>query len=331
MADRDLLDYIDEGEMNVNHTPNRRLKMERLSRSRQKSVRKSGKLRVLYTPKESLDLEDNDGILPESHSKRLRLSSTSCTATTGDGNRIDSSFDVDAPGVSRTQSCIDKSTFLSGRNLKVVPKPMQQHKTVRTLFNNYNMEGLSTICGSSETQADGQNPVNVVDNSVFGKSESKSPSVSGITRLQVTKISAMSSKGRIPVCSVDGNSSVNTNRMCTRKAKTTDHKKLAQLVQISELTWTSHRAEQGASTHKPQHLNEEEDEHPATQPVSSLLLKGQYKQLLLLEALQLQGSFALLNEFLPFGLVSDAFLPVCYFHLCYVTLYIVFPSILRSS
>jgi len=53
--------------------------------------------------------------------------------------------------------------------------------------------------------------------------------------------------------------------------------------------------------------------------------------LLLLEALQLQRSFGLLNEFLPFGLVSDAFLPVCYFHPCYVALYIVLPSIFRSS
>ena len=35
--------------------------------------------------------------------------------------------------------------------------------------------------------------------------------------------------------------------------------------------------------------------------------------LLLLEALQLQRSFGLLNEFLPFGPVSDAVLPVCYF------------------
>jgi len=47
--------------------------------------------------------------------------------------------------------------------------------------------------------------------------------------------------------------------------------------------------------------------------------------LLLLEALKLQRSFGLLNEFLPFGPVSDAFLPVCYFHVCYVALYIVFP------
>ena len=53
--------------------------------------------------------------------------------------------------------------------------------------------------------------------------------------------------------------------------------------------------------------------------------------LLLLEALQLQRSFGLLNEFLPFGLVSDAFLPVCYFQPCYVTLYTVLPSIFRSS
>ena len=34
--------------------------------------------------------------------------------------------------------------------------------------------------------------------------------------------------------------------------------------------------------------------------------------LLLLEALQLQGSFGLLNEFFPFGPVSDAVPPVCY-------------------
>jgi hypothetical protein len=236
---------------------------------------------VLYTPKESLGLEDNDGVLLEPPSKRIRLSSTSCTATIGVGSCIDSSFDVVdvTPGISRTQellfqSCLNKSTFVSGRNLKVVPKPMQQHKTAHNLFNNNNMERLSPISGSSETHANGQNAVNVVDNSMFGRSDSKSPSVSGITRLQETKISAMSSKGRIPVCSVDGNSSVITNRMCTTKAETTDHNKLAQLVRISELTWTSHRAEQASSTQKPQHLDEEEDELPATQPISSLLLKG---------------------------------------------------------
>ena len=110
------------------------------------------------------------------------------------------------------------------------------------------MEGLSPISGSSETHADGQNAMNMLDNSMFGRSESKSPSVNGITRLQVTKISAMSSKGIIPVCSVDGNLSALTNIMCTRKSETTDHNKLAQLVQISELTWNSHRAVRPAST-----------------------------------------------------------------------------------
>jgi len=282
MADRDC---IDESELKVNRSPNRRLKMGRLSRSRQKSVRKSRKLRVLYTPKESLDLEDNDGILLEPPSKRIRLSSTSCTATIGDGSHIDSNFDVVdvTPGISRTQalpfqSCLNKSTFVSGRNLKVVPKPMQQHKTTHNLFNNNNMQRSSPISGSSETHADGQNAVNVVDNSMFGRSDSKSPSISGITRLQETKVSAMRSKGRIPICSVDGNSSVITNRMCTTKAETTDHNKLAQLVRTSELTWTSHRAEQASSTHKPQHLDEKDDEILATKPVSSLLFKGQYKQ-----------------------------------------------------
>ena len=53
--------------------------------------------------------------------------------------------------------------------------------------------------------------------------------------------------------------------------------------------------------------------------------------LLLLEALQFQRSFGLLNEFLPFSPISDAALPVCYFHPCYVTLYIIFPSIFWSS
>jgi hypothetical protein len=213
--------------------------MEQLIRSRQKRVKKSGNLRMLYTPQESLDLEGKDVILPEPHSKRIRLSSTSCTATIGDGSHIDSSFDVGiTPGVSRTQtqSYLNKSIFVSGRNLKVVPRPMQQHRTACDLFNNNNMESSSQISGSSDTHADGQNAVNVVDKNMFGRSLSKSPSVSGITRLQ-----------------------------------TTAHNKLAQLVQIS-----SHRAEQAASAHKPQHLNEEEKELPTTQPVSSLLLKGQY-------------------------------------------------------
>jgi len=259
MAERDLLDYMDESELNVNRTPESRLKMGRLSRSRQKSVRKSRNLRMLSTHQESLDLEDNDGILPEPYSKRIRSSSTSCTTTVGDGSHIDSSFDVVAvtPGVSRTQvlpsqSCLNKSTLVSGMNLKVVPKPMQQHKRVHDLFNNNNMERLSPISEGSETDADGQNAVNVVDNSMFERSDRMSPSGSGTTKWQVTN----------------------------RKAETTVHKKSAQLVQTSGLTWTSHRAEQAASTHKPQHLNEEKNDLPATQPVSSLLLKGQYKQLL---------------------------------------------------
>ena len=44
--------------------------------------------------------------------------------------------------------------------------------------------------------------------------------------------------------------------------------------------------------------------------------------LLLLKALQLQRSFGLLNEFFPFGSVSDAVPPVCYFHICCITFYI---------
>jgi hypothetical protein len=52
--------------------------------------------------------------------------------------------------------------------------------------------------------------------------------------------------------------------------------------------------------------------------------------LLLLQALQLQRSFRLLNEFIPFHPVSDAVLPV-YFHPCYIALYFILPSLFRSS
>jgi hypothetical protein len=208
------------------------------------------------------------------------LSSTSHTATIGNVSLIDSSFDcVDVtPGINRTQMLpshlhLNNCTVESGRNIVVVPESMQQHKTVGHLINKNNMDGLSPISGSSESHTVVQKAVNVVDNSMSGRSESKSPSFSGITRLQVRKISAMSSKGRIAVCSVDANSSVTTNRICTREADITEQNNLAELVQIAELTQTSHRA---ASIHKPQHLNEEEDELPSIEPVSSLLLKGQY-------------------------------------------------------
>ena len=53
--------------------------------------------------------------------------------------------------------------------------------------------------------------------------------------------------------------------------------------------------------------------------------------LLLLEARKLQRTFGLLNEFLPFRPISDAALPVCYFHHCYIPFYIIFPSIFWSS
>ena len=53
--------------------------------------------------------------------------------------------------------------------------------------------------------------------------------------------------------------------------------------------------------------------------------------LLLLEALQLQRSFGLLNKFFPFGSVSDAVLPVSYSHVGYITFYIILPPVFRSS
>jgi hypothetical protein len=61
------------------------------------------------------------------------------------------------------------------------------------------------------------------------------------------------------------------------------------------------------------------------------ILSLEFIIIILLKAVQLQGSFGLLNEFFPFGTVSDAVLPICYFHPCYIALYIIIPSIFRSS
>ena len=68
-----------------------------------------------------------------------------------------------------------------------------------------------------------------------------------------------------------------------------------------------------------------------TAAFSSTYNKCGAQNLLLLQALQLQGSFGLLNEFFPFWPVSDAVPPVCYFHICYITLYIILPPIFTSS
>ena len=51
--------------------------------------------------------------------------------------------------------------------------------------------------------------------------------------------------------------------------------------------------------------------------------------LLLFKVLQLQRSFGLLNEFFPFGPGFYAVPPVCYFHICYITYYIILPPIFR--
>jgi len=54
---------------------------------------------------------------------------------------------------------------------------------------------------------------------------------------------------------------------------------------------------------------------------TNLRMSGAIPLLLLLKALQLQRSFGVLNEFFPLGPVSDAFLPICYFHFCHITLH----------
>ena len=87
----------------------------------------------------------------------------------------------------------------------------------------------------------------------------------------------------------------------------------------------------------PQHLSAYSEQQNKLAPAIQHKLEDKCLAILLLlllfllKALQLQGSFGLLNEFFPFGPVSNAVPPVCYFHICYVTFYIILPPIFRSS
>jgi hypothetical protein len=288
MADRDLLDYLDESGLNVDHTPNICQRRGNLSRSRQSSLRKSGKFRKLYTPKESPDVDENPGESTESCPKRMRLSSVSHTATLGNGSHNNSSFDVVdvTPGINKIKS----STFPSylnnhisvlGRDHKVIPTSMQHCKSLHGSFNKNDLEREFSSSVSSGTDA--LNTLKTTEKEIlFGRKESKSPRVSGITSLWAPKIPpAMSSKCRTPLHSIDGSSSIVTDGMCVRQTEITNHTKLCGLRHISELIQkTPCRTEQVRSQQKTPQCNEdEENELPATQPVSSLLLKGQSHQL----------------------------------------------------
>jgi hypothetical protein len=286
MADEDLQHYLGESGLNVDHTPDVRLRRGSLSRSRQSSLRKSGKFRKLYTPNETLDADKSTGKSPESCPKRMGLSSVSHNATCGNGSHVDSSFDVldVTPGINKTKS----STFLSyfnnhisatGRD-EAIPTSMQQCKSLHDSFNKNDLEGESPLSFSLGIHTDAQNTMKrTEEDKLFGRKESKSPRVSGITSLWATKTPpAMSRECRTPVCSVDGSPSFITDGTCIRQTEITNHTKLCGLGHISKLIQKT--PEQVGCLQKSLQINEEEEnELPATQPVSSLLLKGQSHQL----------------------------------------------------
>jgi hypothetical protein len=282
MADRDPQHYLDESGLNVDHTPNINLRRGSLSRSRQSSLRKSGTFRKLYTPKEKLDVDENTGKSPESCPKRMRLSSVSHNATCGNGSYIDSSFDVVdiTPGINKMksstfQSCFNNHISLMGKDHKVIPTSMQQCKVLRDSINKNDLEGESPLAFNLGIHTDALNTMKTTEkDKLFGRKENKSPRVSGITSLWATKTPpVMSRECRTAVRSIDGSPSFQT--------EITNHTKLCGLGHVSELTQkTPCRTEQIKSLQKTPQINEEEEnELPATQPVSSLLLKGQSHQL----------------------------------------------------
>jgi len=279
MADGDLLDYLDKSDLNVDHTPNRQLGIGDLSGS---SVRKLGKFHKLYTPRESPSVDDGTENSPVPFHSRRRLSSTSHNATIGNGSHIDSSFGVVdvTPGADGLQSLSFQSylrNYASARegNFKVTPKSMQHCKPLGNSVNKNDFEKLSSSPESLKTHAAWQKTMKEETERLLERKGSKSPGVNGITSLWATKIpAAVSSKCRNPVCSLDGSSSV----VRDRQTEATSHAKLGGLGHFSQLTPS--RSEQVKSPQMPPLCGDEEkDELPATQPVSSLLLKGQCYQL----------------------------------------------------
>jgi hypothetical protein len=286
MADRDLPHCLDESGLNVDNTPNNHLRRRSLSRSRQGSLRKSGNFRKLYTPKEKLNVDENTGKSPESCPKRMRLSSVSHNATCGNGSHIDSSFDVVdvTPGINKMksptfQSCFNNHMSLTGRDHKVIPTSMQQCKLLHDSIKKNDLEGESPLSFNLRIHTDSLNTMKTTEkDKLFGRNKSKSPRVSGITSLWATKTPpVMSRECRTPVHSIDSSPSYKTDGMCIRQPEITNHTKLCGLGNVSELTkMTPCRTEQVRSLQKtPQIIEVEENELPATQPVSSLLLKGQ--------------------------------------------------------
>jgi hypothetical protein len=282
MADRDFLYNSNEQDLNATHTPNRRLGMGSFRGSGQRSGRKSGKVCKLYTPKESHSVDENTDNSPEPYPKRKRLSSTSHNATIGNGSHIDTSFDVVdvTPGINGLQSltfrwCLNNYTSMPGGNLKVTPKSMHQCDS----FNKNDSESLSASPVTMKMYANGQK-IAKEEKGLLCKKGSKSFGVSGITSLCAADTSpATSSKCSTPVCSAIGSTLTVADRMHSRQTEPNNHNKQDGLGHISKLIHkTPCRTDQVVSPRKSPQCSEEEGELPATQPVASLLLKGEYHQ-----------------------------------------------------
>jgi hypothetical protein len=240
MADGDEQHDIGESGLNVDHTPDASLRTRSQSRSRQSSLRKSGKFRKLYTPKESPDVDENTEKSHESCPKRMRLSTVSHNATCGNGSHVDSSFDVvDAtPCTNKTKSSAFQSYFnnhisVTGRDHKVMPTSVQQCKSLHDLFNKNDLGRVSPLSFRSGIHTDALNTTKTTEkDELFGRKERKSPLVSGITSLWATKTPpASGSESRIPVRSLDGSPSFMTDGMCIRQAEITNHTKLCAQAQ----------------------------------------------------------------------------------------------------
>ncbi|XP_021939001.1 uncharacterized protein LOC110839260 isoform X3 [Zootermopsis nevadensis] len=276
MAATDLLDYSNEQGLNVDCTPERQQGMGSLSGSGRSSVRKSGKLRKLFTPKELHSVDENTDISPEPCLKRKRLSSISHTATVANGSYIDSSFDVVdvTPGINGLQSLTFRShlnnySSVPVGNLKVTPESMQHCDS----FNKNDSESLPLSPVSIKMYENGKKMEKVGRKGLFCRKGSKSSGVSGITSLSAAKTShATSSK-----CSgsVIGNSLDTTGRVHRRQTEIIHHTKQNGLGNFSELIHKIPcRTEAIISPQKSPQCNEDEEELPPTQPIASLLLRG---------------------------------------------------------
>ncbi|KAJ4432249.1 hypothetical protein ANN_20865 [Periplaneta americana] len=284
MAGRDILSFIDENDMNVNQTPDRRVLRSSLSRSRQSSIRKSGKFRRLYTPnKTNEDGDQNEDNFFEPNAKRQRLSAVSHNATIGNGSHIDSSFDtVDVtPGIEMQRSVISQSYLnshmsVASRCLKISPKSMQQCCPLGETSNNNNMQrtALSTARVEEHVKRSAEQKDLFV-----GKQKSNLPKVAGISSLKTVHTpTATCSKFKIPAHSMNSSPVMSSSRTSNKSLHISGITEMSRLGRTLDLSYrtpekTTQSIRRLEEPFQSDRDLEEKEELPDTQPVSSLLLK----------------------------------------------------------